>query len=65
MCYERIEVTFARINTGIGVGYITSVTPIQQLNKEVGKFVAKQSPCFFGLTLASWVHKLIVEFSFI
>jgi MFS family permease len=29
-CYERVQMMVARVITGIGIGYITSVTPVYQ-----------------------------------
>ncbi|EMC94049.1 hypothetical protein BAUCODRAFT_141441 [Baudoinia panamericana UAMH 10762] len=59
--YERVQFMIARIITGIGIGYITSVTPVYQ--SEISKAAQRgwQVCCqlttmLFGLMLAYWIY---------
>lgn len=59
--YERVQFMVARILTGIGIGYITSVTPVYQ--SEISKAAQRgwQVCCqlttmLFGLMLAYWIN---------
>lgn len=73
--YERVQFMIARIITGVGIGYITSVTPVYQ--SEISKAAQRgwQVCCqlttmLFGLMLAYWVnygfyfHKSDVQWRF-
>lgn len=73
--YERVQFMVARILTGIGIGYITSVTPVYQ--SEISKAAQRgwQVCCqlttmLFGLMLAYWInygfyfHKNAVQWRF-
>ena len=58
-CCERTQLTFARVNTGIGIRYIISVTPVYQ-SESVHQLKGWQVCCqtttmLFGLTLTCWV----------
>jgi len=59
--YERVQFMVARVLTGIGIGYITSVTPVYQ--SEISKAAQRgwQVCCqlttmLFGLMLAYWIN---------
>lgn len=59
--YERIQFMFARVITGIGIGYITSVTPVYQSEISHAKQRGWQVCCqlttmLFGLMLAYWIN---------
>ena len=59
--YERIQFMVARVFTGIGIGYITSVTPVYQSEITVAKQRGWQVCCqlttmLFGLMLAYWIN---------
>ncbi|KAH9840860.1 uncharacterized protein C8Q71DRAFT_427326 [Rhodofomes roseus] len=60
-CVERIQMIVARILTGIGVGYITSVTPVYQsevtLPEHRGwQLCCQMSSMLFGLMIAYWIN---------
>ncbi|OSX62527.1 hypothetical protein POSPLADRAFT_1046005 [Postia placenta MAD-698-R-SB12] len=60
-CVERIQMMVARIITGIGIGYITSVTPVYQseitLPEHRGWLVCCQLTSMLGgLMLAYWIN---------
>lgn len=59
--FERIQFMFARIITGIGIGYITSVTPVYQSEISAATQRGWQVCCqlttmLFGLMLAYWIN---------
>lgn len=59
--FERIQFMVARVITGVGIGYITSVTPVYQSEisstEQRGWQVCCQlSTMLFGLMLAYWVN---------
>ena len=58
---ERIQFMFARVITGIGIGYITSVTPVYQSEISAAAQRGWQVCCqlttmLFGLMLAYWIN---------
>ncbi|CCM05234.1 uncharacterized protein FIBRA_07444 [Fibroporia radiculosa] len=60
-CVERIQMMIARIITGIGIGYITSVTPVYQSEITLPEHRGWQVCCqltsmLFGLMLAYWIN---------
>lgn len=59
--YERIQFMVARIITGVGIGYITSVTPVYQSEISAAAQRGWQVCCqlttmLFGLMLAYWIN---------
>jgi MFS family permease len=59
--FERIQFMFARVITGIGIGYITSVTPVYQSEISAAAQRGWQVCCqlttmLFGLMLAYWIN---------
>jgi MFS family permease len=59
--YERIQFMVARVLTGIGIGYITSVTPVYQSEISPAQQRGWQVCCqlttmLFGLMLAYWIN---------
>ncbi|QSZ36970.1 hypothetical protein DSL72_009062 [Monilinia vaccinii-corymbosi] len=59
--YERIQFMIARVVTGIGIGYVTSVTPVYQSEISVAAHRGWQVCCqlstmLFGLMLAYWIN---------
>jgi MFS family permease len=59
--YERIQFMVARIICGIGIGYITSVTPVYQSEISLAAHRGWQVCCqlttmLFGLMLAYWIN---------
>ena len=60
-CYERIQMMVARVVTGMGIGYITSVAPVYQSEISPAAQRGWQVCCqlttmLFGLMLAYWVN---------
>ena len=60
-CYERIQMMFGRVFTGLGIGFITSVTPVYQSEISSAKQRGWQVCCqlttmLFGLMLAYWIN---------
>lgn len=60
-CYERIQMMFGRVLTGLGIGFITSVTPVYQSEISSAKQRGWQVCCqlttmLFGLMLAYWIN---------
>ncbi|EPS94654.1 hypothetical protein FOMPIDRAFT_1133925 [Fomitopsis schrenkii] len=60
-CVERVQMIVARILTGVGVGYITSVTPVYQsevtLPEHRGwQLCCQMSSMLFGLMIAYWIN---------
>ena len=60
-CFERIQMMFGRVLTGIGIGFITSVTPVYQSEISPAKQRGWQVCCqlttmLFGLMLAYWIN---------
>lgn len=60
-CYERVQMTVARIITGIGIGYITSVTPVYQSEispaaQRSWQVCSQLTTMLFGLMLAYWIN---------
>ena len=59
--FERIQFMVARIITGVGIGYITSVTPVYQSEISAAAHRGWQVCCqlttmLFGLMLAYWIN---------
>ena len=59
--YERIQFMFARVLTGIGIGYITSVTPVYQseishATQRGWQVCCQLTTMLFGLMLAYWIN---------
>ena len=59
--YERIQMMFGRVLTGLGIGFITSVTPVYQSEISSAKQRGWQVCCqlttmLFGLMLAYWIN---------
>lgn len=59
--YERIQFMIARVITGVGIGYITSVTPVYQSEISAAAQRGWQVCCqlttmLFGLMLAYWIN---------
>jgi MFS family permease len=59
--FERIQFMFARVITGIGIGYVTSVTPVYQSEISAAAQRGWQVCCqlttmLFGLMLAYWIN---------
>ncbi|KAK7897171.1 hypothetical protein LTR67_005060 [Exophiala xenobiotica] len=60
-CYERIQMMFGRVFTGLGIGYVTSVAPVYQsevcLPTQRGWHLCCQlTTLLFGLMLAYWMN---------
>ncbi|KAI9815942.1 MAG: hypothetical protein M1827_001934 [Pycnora praestabilis] len=60
-CFERIQMMFGRILTGLGIGFITSVTPVYQSEISPAAQRGWQVCCqlttmLFGLMLAYWIN---------
>lgn len=60
-CVERIQMMFGRVLTGIGIGFITSVTPVYQSEISSAQQRGWQICCqlttmLFGLMLAYWIN---------
>ncbi|KAL6719049.1 hypothetical protein ACLMJK_003284 [Lecanora helva] len=60
-CFERIQMMFGRVLTGIGIGFITSVTPVYQSEISPAAQRGWQVCCqlttmLFGLMLAYWIN---------
>ena len=59
--YERVQFMVARVITGVGIGYITSVTPVYQSEISAAAQRGWQVCCqlttmLFGLMLAYWIN---------
>jgi len=59
--FERIQMMVARVVTGVGIGYITSVTPVYQSEISIAAqrgwhVCAQLSTMLFGLMLAYWIN---------
>ncbi|KAB8296733.1 hypothetical protein EYC80_002153 [Monilinia laxa] len=59
--YERIQFMIARVITGIGIGYVTSVTPVYQSEISAAaqrgwQVCCQLSTMLFGLMLAYWIN---------
>jgi len=59
--FERIQMMFGRVLTGLGIGFITSVTPVYQSEISPAKQRGWQVCCqltmmLFGLMLAYWIN---------
>ncbi|KAA8568918.1 hypothetical protein EYC84_007895 [Monilinia fructicola] len=59
--YERIQFMSARVITGIGIGYVTSVTPVYQSEISAAaqrgwQVCCQLSTMLFGLMLAYWIN---------
>ncbi|KAF2087391.1 general substrate transporter [Saccharata proteae CBS 121410] len=60
-CYERIQMMVARVITGIGIGFVTSATPVYQSEISVAaqrgwQVCCQLSTMLFGLMIAYWVN---------
>jgi MFS family permease len=61
LVFERIQFMVARVITGVGIGYITSVTPVYQSESSASSQRGWQVCCqltimLFGLILAYWIN---------
>lgn len=59
--FERIQMMVSRVVTGIGIGYITSVTPVYQSEISVAAqrgwhVCAQLTTMLFGLMMAYWIN---------
>ncbi|APA11343.1 hypothetical protein SS1G_11591 [Sclerotinia sclerotiorum 1980 UF-70] len=59
--YERVQFMVARVITGIGIGYVTSVTPVYQSEISAAaqrgwQVCCQLSTMLFGLMLAYWIN---------
>ena len=59
--YGRVQFMFSRVLTGIGIGYITSVTPVYQAEvsgaaQRGWQVCCQLSTLLFGLMLAYWIN---------
>ncbi|KAM0804459.1 general substrate transporter [Usnea florida] len=60
-CFERVQMMFGRVLTGLGIGFITSVTPVYQSEispaaQRGWQVCCQLSTMLFGLMLAYWIN---------